>query len=63
MLKLPIDQDELLRKMTAEAVKKGEEVRASVRDLTLKSLHGRELTLAQIKCALRAVTEGVIVVV
>ena len=59
MLKLPIDQDELLRKMTAEAVKKGEEVRATVRDLTLKSLHGRELTLAQIKGALRAVTEGV----
>ncbi|MBK7469297.1 MAG: hypothetical protein IPI73_00395 [Betaproteobacteria bacterium] len=59
MLKLPIDQDELLRKMTAEAVKKGEEVRATVRDLTLKSLHGREMTLAQIKGALRAVTEGV----
>ena len=39
MLKLPIDQDELLSKMTAEAVKKGEEVRATVRDLTLKSLH------------------------
>ncbi|MEP7085446.1 MAG: DUF6781 family protein, partial [Betaproteobacteria bacterium] len=59
MLKLPIDQDDLLKQMASEAVRKGEEVRATVRDLTLKSLHGRQLTLAQIKGALRAVTEGV----
>ena len=59
MLKLPIDQDNLLKQMASEAVRKGEEVRATVRDLTLKSLHGRQLTLAQIKSALRAVTEGV----
>jgi len=59
MLKLPIDQDELLKQLTSEAVKKGDQVRATVRDLTLKSLHGRDLTLAQIKDALRTVTEGV----
>ena len=59
MLKLPIDSDELLRKMASEAVKKGEEVRTTVRDLTLKSLQGRDVTLAQIKNALKAVTEGV----
>jgi hypothetical protein len=59
MLKLPIDQDDLLKQMASEAVRKGEEVRATVRDLTLKSLHGRQLTLAQIKSALRTVTEGV----
>ena len=59
MLKLPIDQDDLLKQMASEAVRKGEEVRATVRDLTLKSLHGRQLTLTQIKSALRAVTEGV----
>jgi hypothetical protein len=59
MLKLPIDQDDLLKQMASEAVRKGEEVRAAVRDLTLKSLHGRQLTLAQIKDALRSVTEGV----
>ena len=59
MLKLPIDQDELLKQMASEAVRRGEEVRAAVRDLTLKSLHGRQLTLAQIKSALRTVTEGV----
>lgn len=59
MLKLPLDQDELLKQMASEAVRRGEEVRATVRDLTLKSLHGRQLTLAQIKDALRTVTEGV----
>ena len=59
MLKLPIDQDELLKKMASEAVRKGEEVRSTVRDLTLKSLQGRDVTLAQIKSALKAVTEGV----
>jgi hypothetical protein len=59
MLNLPIDQDELLKQMASEAVRKGEEVRATVRDLTLKSLHGRQLTLAQIRDALRTVTEGV----
>ena len=59
MLKLPIDQDELLRKMASEAVRKGEEVRATVRDLTLKSLQGRDVTLAQIKNAIRSVTEGI----
>jgi hypothetical protein len=59
MLKLPIDQDELLKQMASEAVRRGEEVRTTVRDLTLKSLHGRQLTLAQIKSALRTVTEGV----
>jgi hypothetical protein len=59
MLNLPIDQDELLKQMASEAVRRGEEVRATVRDLTLKSLHGRQLTLAQIREALRTVTEGV----
>ena len=59
MMKLPINQDELLRKMASEAVRKGEEVRTTVRDLTLKSLQGRDVTLAQIKNALKAVTEGV----
>jgi hypothetical protein len=59
MLKLPVDQDELLKQMTSEAVRRGEEVRTTVRDLTLKSLHGRQLTLAQIKSALHTVTEGI----
>jgi hypothetical protein len=59
MLQLPIDQDEMLRKMASESVRKGEEVRATVRDLTLKALHGRQTTLAQIRTVLRTVAEGV----
>src|SRR5512140_3164480 len=59
MLNLPVDQDELLKQLASEAVRRGEEVRATVRDLTLKSLHGRQLTLAQIRGALRTVTEGI----
>jgi hypothetical protein len=34
MLNLPVDQDELLKQMASEAVRRGEEVRATVRDLT-----------------------------
>ncbi len=59
MLKLPIDQDEMLKQMASEAVKRGAEVRTTVRDLTLKSLQGRDVTLSQIKNALKSVTEGV----
>ena len=45
--------------MASETVRKGEDIRATVRDLTLKALHGRQLTLSQIREVLRAVTEGV----
>src|SRR5829696_1355750 len=59
MMKLPIDQDELLRQMASESIRKGEDIRATVRDLTLKALQGRQMTLAQIRDALRTVAEGV----
>ena len=59
MMKLPIDQDEILKQLASESVRKGEDIRATVRDLTLKSLHGRQMTLAQIRDALRTVAEGV----
>jgi ElaB/YqjD/DUF883 family membrane-anchored ribosome-binding protein len=59
MLKLPIDQDELLKQMASESIRKGEDIRATVRDLTLKALQGRQMTLAQIRDALRTVAEGV----
>lgn len=59
MLNLPVNPDELLRQMASETVRKGEDIRATVRDLTLKALHGRQLTLSQIREVLRAVTEGV----
>ncbi|MEO7761377.1 MAG: DUF6781 family protein [Casimicrobiaceae bacterium] len=59
MLKLPIDQDELLKQLASETVRKGEDIRATVRDLTLKSLQGRQMTLAKIRESLRTVAEGV----
>ena len=60
MMKLPtIETDEMLKKLASEAVRRGEEVRATVRDLTLRSLQGRDVTLTQIRGALKSVTEGV----
>src|SRR5262249_29944143 len=58
MTKMPLDPSEWLKKMTAEAVKQGENVRGSVRDLTLQALQQRELGLKQIKEVLGNVTEG-----
>jgi len=54
-----IDTDEMLTQMTAQAVAQGEGLRSTVRDLTLKALQSRELSLAQIKSVIRSVTEGV----
>lgn len=59
MLNLPIDQDDLLKQLASESIRKGEDIRATVRDLTLKSLQGRQMTLAQIRDALRSIAEGV----
>lgn len=57
--KHPLDADEILTQMTSEAVKQGENLRATVSDLTLKALQTRELSLAQIKNVVRSVTSGV----
>jgi hypothetical protein len=54
-----IDTDEVLKQMTAQAVAQGENLRTTVRDLTLKGLQSRELSLAQMKAVIRSVTEGV----
>src|SRR5579864_6954316 len=51
--------DEWLKKMAAESVRHRENLRSAVRDLTLKALQGRELTLSQIKEVLRSVTQGI----
>ena|SRR5258706_3826953 len=59
MMKLPIDQDEMLKGLAAESIRKGEDIRATVRDLTLKALQGRQMTLAQIRDVLRTVADGV----
>jgi len=58
MAKAPLDPTEWLKKMTSESVKQGENVRNSVRDLTLRALQQRELSLKHIKQVLGNVTEG-----
>ena len=59
MSKLTLDVDEVLKKLASESVKQGENLHAAVRDLTLKALQGRELSLSQIKSVLATVTQGV----
>lgn len=59
MLTSPIDADEVLKKLASESVKHGENLRVAVRDLTLKALQSRELSLGQIKQVLKSVTEGI----
>jgi uncharacterized protein DUF6781 len=54
-----MDTDEVLKSLARESVKQSENLRAGVRELTLNALRGRELTLAQIKRVVKAVTEGV----
>ena len=54
-----VDVDEVLKKLASQSIKRGETVRATVRDLTLKALQRRELTLDQIKKVLEGITEGV----
>jgi uncharacterized protein DUF6781 len=53
-----IDVDQVLKHLASQSVKQGSNVRATVRDLTLKALQQRELTLDQIRKVLRSVTEG-----
>src|SRR5262245_44471470 len=55
----PIVVDEVLKKMAAESVKQGENLRVTVRDLTLKALQTRELTLDQVRQVVTSITEGV----
>jgi len=58
-MKSMIDPDEVLKQMTAQAVAQGESLRSTVRDLTLRALQSRELSLSQIKSVIKNVTEGV----
>ena len=58
MAKAPLDPTEWLKNMTSESVKQGENVRNTVRDLTLRALQQRELSLKHIKQVLGNVTEG-----
>ena len=54
-----IDVDQLLKNLASQSIKQGSNVRATVRNLTLKALQQRELTLDQIGRVLRSVIEGV----
>jgi hypothetical protein len=51
--------EEWLKKTAAESVRHSENLRGAVRDMTLKALEGRELTLARIQEVLRSVTQGI----
>ena len=59
MVKSLVDVDDVLKNLATESVKQGEKLRATVRDITLKALQARELSLAQMKRVLRSVTAGV----
>ena len=54
-----MNADEVLKGLAQESVKQGENLRATVRELTLNALRSRELTIDQIKRVVSAVTEGV----
>lgn len=53
------DVDQVLKGLASQSIKQGRDVRITVRDLTLKALQQRELTLNQIGKVLRSITEGV----
>lgn len=53
------DADTVLKQLTSETVKHSDNLRDSVRDITLRALNSRELNLEQIKLVLHSVTEGV----
>jgi len=51
--------DLVLKNLATQSIKQGRDVRATVRNLTLKSLQQRELTLEQIRRVVRSIIEGV----
>src|SRR6478752_10774074 len=54
-----IKPDEMLKSMAAQAVKQHEQIRTTIRDLTLKTLQARDLSLEQINGVIRNITAGV----
>ena len=59
MLRPTVDADAVLKKAASDIIAQGENLRAKVRDLTLRALQARELSLAGIKQVLRSVSDGV----
>lgn len=57
-MKPVIDADTLIGMISSASAKQGEAVRGTVRDVTLKALQGRELTLQNIRKVLKQVTEA-----
>lgn len=51
--------DQVLKDLATQSIKQGRDVRVTVRNLTLKSLQQRELTLEQIRRVVRSIIEGV----
>ena len=51
--------DEMLKSMAAQAVKQQNKYAPTIRDITLKALQARELSLEQINSVVRNVTAGV----
>jgi hypothetical protein len=58
MAKSGIDQDALIEMFSQASAKQGEALRKAVSDATLKALHGRELTLTNIRSVLKTVTQA-----
>jgi hypothetical protein len=56
MFKAGIDQDAIAKMFSQASAKQGEALRKAVSEATLKALHGRELTMDNIKKVLKAVT-------
>ena len=54
-----VEIDELLKKLASESTRQGKNLRTSIRNLTLKALQRRELTLEQIRNVLENVSVGV----
>ena len=54
-----INPDEMLKSMAAQAVKQHEQIRTTIRDITLKALQMRDLSLEQINSVVSNVTKGV----
>jgi hypothetical protein len=54
-----INPDEMLKSMAAQAVKQHEQIRTTIRDLTLKTLQARDLSLEQINSVVSNITAGV----
>ncbi len=59
MQKYGIDQQGLINMFADATAKQGEQVRKTVYEATLKALQGRELTLQNIRTALKSVTQAI----